>query len=150
MKKLINAAENVVREALEGMQAAHGERIRVSLEPFYVVRKDAPIAGKVGLASGGGSGHEPMHGGYVGRGMLDAACPGQVFTSPTPDQIVEASRAVNGGAGILHIVKNYTGDMMNFELAAEMLRAEGIAVESVALTTTSPSKTVGIQQDAGA
>jgi dihydroxyacetone kinase-like protein len=131
MKKLINAAENVVREALEGMQAAHGDRIRVNLEPLYVVRKDAPIAAKVGLASGGGSGHEPMHGGYVGRGMLDAACPGQVFTSPTPDQIVEASRAVNGGAGILHIVKNYTGDVMNFELAAEMLRAEGIAVETV-------------------
>jgi phosphoenolpyruvate---glycerone phosphotransferase subunit DhaK len=131
MKKLINAAENVVREALEGMQAAHEDRIRVSLEPFYAVRRDAPIAGKVGLVSGGGSGHEPMHSGYVGRGMLDAACPGQIFTSPTPDQIVEASRAVNGGAGVLHIVKNYTGDMMNFELAAEMLRAEGIAVDAV-------------------
>src|SRR5215472_1858221 len=131
MKKLINSAENVVREALEGMQAAHGDRIRVSLEPFYVVRKDAPITGKVGLVSGGGSGHEPMHGGYVGRGMLDAACPGQIFTSPTPDQIVEASHAVSGGAGILHIVKNYTGDVMNFELAAQMLREEGIAVETV-------------------
>jgi phosphoenolpyruvate---glycerone phosphotransferase subunit DhaK len=131
MKKLINATENVVREALEGMEAAHGDCIRVSLEPFYAVRRDAPLAGKVGLVSGGGSGHEPMHSGYVGRGMLDAACPGQIFTSPTPDQIVEASQAVNGGAGILHIVKNYTGDMMNFELAAEMLRAEGIAVEAV-------------------
>ena len=131
MKKLINAAENVVREALEGMQAAHADRIRVSLEPFYAVRRDAPIAGKVGLVSGGGSGHEPMHSGYVGRGMLDAACSGEIFTSPTPDQIVEASQAVNGGAGILHIVKNYTGDMMNFELAAEMLRAGGIAVETV-------------------
>jgi phosphoenolpyruvate---glycerone phosphotransferase subunit DhaK len=131
VKKLINAAENVVREALEGMQAALRDRIRVSLEPSYVVRRHAPIAGKVGLVSGGGSGHEPMHTGYVGRGMLDAACPGQIFTSPTPDQIVEASRAVNGGAGILHIVKNYTGDTMNFELAAEILRAEGIAVEAV-------------------
>src|SRR5215471_4301807 len=131
MKKLINAAENVVREALEGMQAAHGDRIRVSLEPFFAVRKDAPVAGKVGLVSGGGSGHEPMHSGYVGRGMLDAACPGEIFTSPTPDQIVEASQAVNGGAGVLHIVKNYTGDMMNFELAAEMLRADSIAVETV-------------------
>jgi phosphoenolpyruvate---glycerone phosphotransferase subunit DhaK len=131
MKKLINEPENVVREALEGMRAAHGERIRVSLEPFYVVRRDAPRAGKVGLVSGGGSGHEPMHGGYVGRGMLDAACPGQIFTSPTPDQIFEASKAVNGGAGVLHIVKNYTGDVMNFELAAEMLRDEGMKVESV-------------------
>jgi len=131
MKKLINAAENLVREALEGMQAAHAGRIRVSLEPFYAVRRDAPITGKVALVSGGGSGHEPMHSGYVGHGMLDAACPGQIFTSPTPDQIVEASQAVNGGAGVLHIVKNYTGDMMNFELAAEMLRAKGIAVETV-------------------
>jgi len=131
MKKLINATQNVVREALEGMQAAHGDRIRVSFEPFYVVRRDAPTTRKVGLVSGGGSGHEPMHGGYVGRGMLDAACPGQIFTSPTPDQIVEASKVVNGGAGILHIVKNYTGDVMNFELAAEMLHEEGIAVETV-------------------
>src|SRR5208337_2784603 len=131
MKKLINEPENVVREALEGMQAAHGDRIRVNLEPFYVVRSDAPQAGKVGLVSGGGSGHEPMHCGYVGRGMLDAACPGQIFTSPTPDQIFEASKAVNGGAGVLHIVKNYTGDVMNFELAAEMLSDDGMAVESV-------------------
>jgi len=131
MKKLINDPENVVREALEGMQSAQGERIRVSLVPFYVVRSDAPRAGKVGLVSGGGSGHEPMHGGYVGRGMLDAACPGQIFTSPTPDQVFEASKAVNGGAGVLHIVKNYTGDVMNFELAAEMLRDVGIAVDSV-------------------
>ena len=131
MKKLINAAEDVVREALEGMQAALRDRIRVNLEPFYVVRKDAPIAGKVGLVSGGGSGHEPMHSGYVGRGMLDAACPGQIFTSPTPDQIVEASKEVSGGAGILHIVKNYTGDLMNFELASEMLREEDITVETV-------------------
>src|SRR5271157_2479495 len=113
------------------MEAAHGDRLRINYDPVYIVRKDAPIKGKVGLVSGGGSGHEPMHGGYVGRGMLDAACPGQIFTSPTPDQIVEASRAVNGGAGILHIVKNYTGDMMNFELAAEILCAAGIAVETV-------------------
>ena len=131
MKKLINEAANVVREALEGIEAAHGDRLRVSLEPFYVVRGDAPRAGKVGLVSGGGSGHEPMHGGYVGRGMLDAACPGQIFTSPTPDQIFAASKAVNGGAGVLHIVKNYTGDVMNFELAAEILRDDGVAVESV-------------------
>ena len=131
VKKLINTPENVVREALEGMRAAHGDRIRVSLEPFYIVRSEAPRTGKVGVVSGGGSGHEPMHGGYVGRGMLDAACPGQIFTSPTPDQIFEASKAVSAGAGVLHVVKNYTGDVMNFALAAEMLRDEGIAVESV-------------------
>jgi phosphoenolpyruvate---glycerone phosphotransferase subunit DhaK len=131
MKKLINSPQEVVREALEGMEAAHGDRLRISYEPAFVARKDAPVKGKVGLISGGGSGHEPMHGGYVGKGMLDAACPGAVFTSPTPDQMFEASKAVNGGAGILHIVKNYTGDVMNFELAGEMLKSEGINVESV-------------------
>ena len=131
MKKLINSPQEVVREALEGMEAAHGDRLRISYEPAYIVRKDAPIKGKVALVSGGGSGHEPMHGGYVGKGMLDAACPGQVFTSPTPDQMYEASKAVNGGAGVLHIVKNYTGDIMNFELAAEMLKSDGIDVETV-------------------
>jgi dihydroxyacetone kinase-like protein len=131
MKKLINSPQEVVREALEGMEAAHGDRLRIHYEPSYIVRKDAPVKGKVGLVSGGGSGHEPMHGGYVGKGMLDAACPGQVFTSPTPDQMYEASKAVDGGAGILHIVKNYTGDIMNFDLAAEMLRADGMEVQSV-------------------
>jgi dihydroxyacetone kinase-like protein len=131
MKKLINSPENVVREELEGIQLAHGDRVRVSLDPFYIARKDAPIKGKVGLVSGGGSGHEPMHGGFVGKGMLDAACPGYVFTSPTPDQMFEASKAIHGGAGILHIVKNYTGDVMNFDLAAEMLREEKIEVASV-------------------
>jgi dihydroxyacetone kinase-like protein len=131
MKKLINSPQNVVLEELEGMEAAHGDRLRISYEPAYIARKDAPIKGKVGLVSGGGSGHEPMHGGYVGKGMLDAACPGAVFTSPTPDQMYEASKAVHGGAGILHIVKNYTGDIMNFELAQDMLRADGIQVNSV-------------------
>jgi len=131
MKKLINSPENVVREALEGIALAHADRVRVSLDPFYIVRKDAPVKGKVGLVSGGGSGHEPMHGGFVGLGMLDAACPGHVFTSPTPDQMFEASKAANGGAGILHIVKNYTGDVMNFDLAADMLREEKIDVASV-------------------
>ena len=131
MKKLINSPQDVVREELEGMAAAHGDRFRINYDPAYIVRKDAPIKGKVGLVSGGGSGHEPMHGGYVGKGMLDAACPGQVFTSPTPDQMYEASKAVNGVAGILHIVKNYTGDIMNFDLAKEMLQADGIAVETV-------------------
>jgi dihydroxyacetone kinase-like protein len=129
MKKLINAPDAVVREALEGMEAAHGDRLRINYDPYYVVRADAPVQGKVGIISGGGSGHEPMHGGFVGRGMLDAACPGEVFTSPTPDQMMEATKAVDGGAGVLHIVKNYTGDVMNFEMAADM--AEGIEVESV-------------------
>ena len=132
MKKLINNPEHVVDEALAGMAAAHGDIIRVA-EPNIVVRRDAPIAGKVGVISGGGSGHEPMHGGFVGRGMLDAACPGAVFTSPVPDQMLAATKAVDGGKGVLHIVKNYTGDIMNFELAAEMARAEGIEVTSVVI-----------------
>lgn len=131
MKKLINSPENVVREALEGMALAHADLLNVSFDPFFITRKDAPRTGKVGLVSGGGSGHEPLHGGYVGLGMLDAACPGHVFTSPTPDQMFEAGKAVHGGAGILQIVKNYTGDVMNFDLAAEMLAAEGIEVASV-------------------
>src|SRR5438093_6448493 len=131
MKKLINQPEVVVKEALAGMQALHPELIRVDYENQVIVRRDAPIRGKVGVISGGGSGHEPMHGGFVGRGMLDAACPGAVFTSPVPDQMLAATRAVNGGAGVLHIVKNYTGDVMNFEMAAELAAAEGIEVTSV-------------------
>jgi len=131
MKKLINAPDAVVQEALHGVEAAHGDRVRVSYDPAFVVRRDAPVQGKVGIISGGGSGHEPMHGGYVGIGMLDAACPGEVFTSPTPDQMLEATKAVNGGAGVLHVVKNYTGDVMNFDLAAELARGEGIEVETV-------------------
>jgi len=131
MKKLINDPEQVVREELRGMQAAHGDLITVNIDPHYVVRSDAPVKGKVALVSGGGSGHEPMHGGFVGMGMLDAACPGEVFTSPTPDQMEAATKAVNGGAGVIHIVKNYTGDVMNFEMAAELCRTEGIDVESV-------------------
>ena len=131
MKKLINAPDDVVREALRGMEAAHGDRLRVSYDPTYIVRADAPVQGKVGIISGGGSGHEPMHGGFVGPGMLDAACPGEVFTSPTPDQMLEATKAVNGGAGVLHIVKNYTGDVLNFEMAADLAKGEGIEVEAV-------------------
>jgi dihydroxyacetone kinase-like protein len=103
------------------------------MDPLYVVRADAPVQGKVAVLSGGGSGHEPMHGGFVGKGMLDAACPGQVFTSPTPDQVEAAARAVDGGAGVLHIVKNYTGDIMNFEMGAELCQAQGVAVESVVI-----------------
>ena len=132
MKKLINAPDNVVDEALAGMLAAHPDYIRVE-EPNIVVRKDAPRAGKVGVISGGGSGHEPMHGGFVGMGMLDAACPGAVFTSPVPDQMLAATKAVDSGAGVLHIVKNYTGDIMNFEMAAEMARAEGHEVTAVVI-----------------
>jgi len=131
MKKLINAPDDVVREALQGVEAAHGDRVRVNYDPPYVVRADAPVHGKVGLVSGGGSGHEPMHGGFVGPGMLDAACPGEVFTSPTPDQMQAATQAVNGGAGVLHIVKNYTGDIMNFDMAADLTRGDGVEVESV-------------------
>jgi dihydroxyacetone kinase-like protein len=131
MKKLINKPEDVVVESLRGMAAAHADILRVEFDPNIVVRLDAPISGKVGVISGGGSGHEPMHGGFVGYGMLDAACPGAVFTSPTPDQMLAATKAVNGGAGVLHIVKNYTGDVMNFEMAADLARSEGIEVESV-------------------
>ncbi|MGH2946573.1 MAG: dihydroxyacetone kinase subunit DhaK [Solirubrobacteraceae bacterium] len=131
MKKLINDPDAVVREALEGVAAAHGDRVRVMYDPIVIVRADAPVQGKVGIISGGGSGHEPMHGGFVGPGMLDAACPGEVFTSPTPDQMLEATKAVNGGAGVLHIVKNYTGDVLNFEMAADLAQGEGIEVEAV-------------------
>ncbi len=131
MKKIINSSENVVEEMLQGIVAAHPEYVK-RVEGFNVlVRKDSPIEGKVGLVSGGGSGHEPSHGGYVGMGMLDGAVAGEVFTSPTPDQVYEAIKAVDGGAGVLLVIKNYTGDIMNFEMAAEMAAADGITVESV-------------------
>jgi len=131
MKKLINKPEDVVTEELQGIAAAHPDLVKVHFNPNFIVRADAPVKGKVGVMSGGGSGHEPMHGGFVGPGMLDAACPGAVFSSPTPDQMLEATKAVNGGAGVLHIVKNYTGDIMNFEMAADLARGEGIEVEAV-------------------
>ncbi|MPZ71293.1 MAG: dihydroxyacetone kinase subunit DhaK [Actinobacteria bacterium] len=131
MKKLINGVDDVVADSLTGFEAAHPNLVRVSHDPYYIVRADAPVDGKVGIVSGGGSGHEPMHGGFVGMGMLDAACPGEVFTSPTPDQMMEATSAIDGGAGVLHIVKNYTGDVMNFEMAAEM--AEGTDVRAVVI-----------------
>lgn len=130
MKKLINDPADVVAEALRGIAIAHPE-LRVDHAHRIVYRGDAPVSGKVGLISGGGSGHEPLHGGFVGPGMLDAACAGEVFTSPVPDQMLEATRGVNGGAGVVHIVKNYTGDVMNFEMAAELAMAEDIPVESV-------------------
>jgi dihydroxyacetone kinase-like protein len=132
MKKLINTPERLVDEELAGMALAHADLIRVE-EPNIIVRRDAPRKGKVGVISGGGSGHEPMHGGFVGLGMLDAACPGAVFTSPVPDQMLAATKAVNGGVGVLHIVKNYTGDIMNFEIAAELAGAAGIEVKSVVM-----------------
>src|ERR1700716_3364208 len=131
MKKLINSPENVVHEAMEGMVAAHGDLLKAHFDPNFLFRADAPVKSKVAIVSGGGSGHEPMHGGFVGPGMLDAACPGEVFTSPTPDQMIAATKAVDGGAGVLHIVKNYTGDVMNFKLAAELADDDGIKVESV-------------------
>jgi phosphoenolpyruvate---glycerone phosphotransferase subunit DhaK len=131
MKKLINNPADVVAEALLGIEAAHPE-LRVDHATKIIYRADAPVSGKVGLISGGGSGHEPLHGGFVGRGMLDAACAGEVFTSPVPDQMLEATKRVDGGAGVLHIVKNYTGDVMNFEMAAELAAAEtGVEVTSV-------------------
>lgn len=128
MKKLINAPADVVVEALAGLAAAH-PRLGVDFANKVVYRSDGPVAGKVGLVSGGGSGHEPLHGGFVGPGMLDAACAGEVFTSPVPDQILAATRRADGGAGVLHVVKNYTGDIMNFEMAAEL--AEGTEIATV-------------------
>ena len=131
MKKLINQPTTVVSDALAGIAAAHPE-LRVDHEHKVIYRGDSPVAGKVGLISGGGSGHEPLHGGFVGVGMLDAACAGEVFTSPTPDQMYEATKLVDAGAGVLHIVKNYTGDILNFEMAAEMAGEEaGVKVETI-------------------
>src|SRR3954449_2409908 len=131
MKKFLNDPADVVKESLVGLAAAHGDLVRYDADAQILVRADAPVSGKVALISGGGSGHEPLHGGFVGRGMLDAACPGEVFTSPVPEQMLAATKAVDGGAGVVHIVKNYTGDVMNFKLAAEDAADEGIAVESV-------------------
>ena len=131
MKKLINDPADVVSEALAGIEAAHPD-LRVDHANKVIYRADAPRAGKVGLVSGGGSGHEPLHGGFVGLGMLDAACAGEVFTSPVPDQVLAATKLVDGGAGVLHVVKNYTGDVLNFEMAAELAEAEtGVRVVSV-------------------
>jgi dihydroxyacetone kinase-like protein len=129
MKKLLNDPTNIVKESLAGLAAAHGDLVRYDPEAQILVR--ATPADKVALISGGGSGHEPMHGGFVGPGMLDAACPGEVFTSPVPEQMLAATKAVDAGKGVVHIVKNYTGDVMNFKLAAEDAEDEGIKVESV-------------------
>lgn len=121
MKKLLNDPADAVVEALSGLAAAHPGTLRVDAEHRLVLRAGGPVRGKVALVSGGGSGHEPLHAGYVGTGMLDAACCGEIFTSPVPDQIVAATRASDGGAGVLHVVKNYTGDLLNFEMAAEIV-----------------------------
>ena len=132
MKKLINAIDAVVPEALVGMAAAHPDELRVDAEHRVIYRATPKAEGKVALVSGGGSGHEPLHGGFVGTGMLDAACAGEIFTSPVPDQIAAATSEVDRGVGVLHIVKNYTGDVMNFEMAAEMVDMEsGIKVATV-------------------
>jgi phosphoenolpyruvate---glycerone phosphotransferase subunit DhaK len=143
VKKLMNAVESILTESLEGFAAAHADLVRLSRAPTFVARASAPVRDKVALISGGGSGHEPLHAGFVGYGMLDAACPGQVFTSPTPDQMLAAAETVDGGAGVLFIVKNYTGDVMNFEMAAEMvpgaqasvLTNDDVAVEDSTYTT---------------
>jgi dihydroxyacetone kinase-like protein len=131
MKKLINDPNDVVADALQGIEAAHPD-LRVDHDHKIIYRGDAPQSGKVGIISGGGSGHEPLHGGFVGLGMLDAACAGEVFTSPVPDQMLAATKLVDGGAGVLHVVKNYTGDVMNFDMASELAAADsGIEVASV-------------------
>jgi dihydroxyacetone kinase-like protein len=143
MKKFVNRVDDILTEALRGFGAAHGDIVKVNFEPTYVTRATATKRGKVALISGGGSGHEPMHAGLVGLGMLDAACPGAVFTSPTPDQMAAAAQAVNAGAGVLFIVKNYEGDVMNFEMATEILDCphatvltnDDVAVENSTYTT---------------
>ncbi len=131
MRKFLNDPNAVVKESLAGLAKAHPDLIRYDAAAQILVRPDAPQKGKVGIISGGGSGHEPMHGGFVGYGMLDAACPGEVFNSPVPDQMLAATKAVDGGAGVVHIVKNYTGDVLNFKMAAEEAADDGIKVESV-------------------
>ncbi len=166
MKKLINGVESVLTESLKGFGEAHAGLVKVQFEPTFVMRADAPRRGKVGLISGGGAGHEPLHAGFVGHGMLDAACPGQVFTSPTPDQMLAAAQAVDGGAGVLFIVKNYAGDVMNFEMGADMLGQghatvlvnDDVAVEDSTYTqgrrgvagTVLVEKIVGAAAEAGA
>src|SRR5438552_15856376 len=133
MRKFLNDPAQIVKESLAGLAAAHPDLVRYDAAAQIIVRKDAPRRGKVALISGGGSGHEPLHGGFVGHGMLDAACPGEVFTSPVPAQMLAATKAVDGGAGVVHIVKNYTGDVLNFKLAAGDAADEGIKVTSIVI-----------------
>ncbi|WP_019244278.1 MULTISPECIES: dihydroxyacetone kinase subunit DhaK [Bacillus] len=131
MKKLINQPEEVVQDMLIGFVSAYPKQVKLLPQTSVIVRSDAPVKGKVALVSGGGSGHEPSHAGFVGKGMLDGAVAGEVFTSPTPDQVFEAIKAVDSGNGVLLVIKNYTGDVMNFEIAAELAEAEGISVAKV-------------------
>jgi phosphoenolpyruvate---glycerone phosphotransferase subunit DhaK len=131
MKKIINKPDEVVQDMVQGLIAAYPSQFKLIPETLAVARKDAPVQGKVGLVSGGGSGHEPAHAGYVGKGMLDVAVAGEVFTSPTPDQVLEGIKAADGGKGVFLVIKNYTGDVLNFEMAAELAEAEGIEVEKV-------------------
>ncbi|WP_186368696.1 dihydroxyacetone kinase subunit DhaK [Yersinia alsatica] len=132
MKKLINSVESVLQEQIQGLVEAHPELV-LHQEPLFITRIDAPVQGKVALMSGGGSGHEPMHCGFIGAGMLDGACPGEIFTSPTPDQMYECGQAIDGGQGVLMLIKNYTGDILNFETAAELLHADGTAVATLVI-----------------
>lgn len=166
VKKFINAVDDLLGEALRGFGAAHADLVTVSTAPRFVARADAPVRNKVALVSGGGSGHEPLHAGFVGPGMLDAACPGEVFTSPTPDQMAAAAAAVDGDAGVLFIVKNYAGDLMNFEMGAELVPGphatvvinDDVAVENSTYTqgrrgvaaTVIVEKIVGAAAEAGA
>ncbi len=133
MRKIINEPDQVVKESLAGLAASVPDILRYDVGNQILVRADAPVKGKVALISGGGSGHEPLHGGFVGKGMLDAACPGEVFTSPVPDQMLAATKAVDGGAGVIHIVKNYTGDVLNFKMAADEAAEDGIKVEAIVI-----------------
>ncbi len=133
MRKIINEPDQVVKESLAGLAASVPDILRYDVANQILVRADAPVKGKVALISGGGSGHEPLHGGFVGKGMLDAACPGEVFTSPVPDQMLAATKAVDGGAGVIHIVKNYTGDVLNFKMAADEAAEDGIKVEAIVI-----------------
>jgi phosphoenolpyruvate---glycerone phosphotransferase subunit DhaK len=133
MRKIINEPDLVVKESLAGLAASVPDILRYDVANQILVRADAPVKGKVALISGGGSGHEPLHGGFVGKGMLDAACPGEVFTSPVPDQMLAATKAVDGGAGVIHIVKNYTGDVLNFKMAADEAADDGIKVEAIVI-----------------
>ncbi len=160
MKKFVNRVEDLLAESLRGFGRAHADIVRVHDDPVHVTRATPTPAGKVALISGGGSGHEPLHAGFVGRGMLDAACPGAVFTSPTPDQMLAAARAVDSGAGVLFVVKNYEGDVMNFEMAAEMYEGanasvlvnDDVAVEDSTWTTgrRGVAGTVVVEKIAGA
>lgn len=132
MKKLINRVEDVLSEQLMGLAKANPQ-LELHQDPVYVTRADGPVTGKVALLSGGGSGHEPMHCGYIGQGMLAGACPGEIFTSPTPDKMFECAMNIDGGAGVLLLIKNYTGDILNFETATELLHESGIKVATIVI-----------------